>query len=259
MSGGWTIRYRGVDRSQEPLREALCTLGNGVFATRGAGEEHRADGIYYPGTYLAGGYNRLVSRIVERDVVNEDLVNFPNWTPLAFRIEDGPWFGEEESEYSDYEQTLHLKEGRLTRSFTVSDRQGRRTRVQTTRIVCMHDPHLAGIQFCVQPINWHGRLRVRAQLDGAVDNDGVARYRDLRGDHLVVADAGGKDNTSWLLVHTKQAPLSVSLSARHTVWLDGREMTDRGQTACEGAQTVWRSPDLEVAQGQEVRVEKILS
>ncbi len=34
-------------------------LGNGVFATRGAAEENRADGIHYPATYLAGAYNRL--------------------------------------------------------------------------------------------------------------------------------------------------------------------------------------------------------
>lgn len=259
MSGVWTLCYRGVDPSQEALREALCTLGNGVFATRGAGEERRADGVHYPGSYLAGGYNRLVSRIVERDVENEDLVNFPNWTPLSFRVDDGPWFGEAEVEYSDYEQTLYLKEGRLTRSFIVSDTQGRQTRIQTARIVCMHDPHLAGIQFCLQPMNWHGRLRFRAHLDGSVSNDGVARYRELRGDHLVVMDAGGAEDTSWLLVRTKQASLSVSLSARHTLWVDGREMKDRGQAVREGAQTVWRSPELKVAQGQDVRVEKILS
>jgi trehalose/maltose hydrolase-like predicted phosphorylase len=37
----------------------LCSLGNGYFATRGAGPEAEADSIHYPRTYLAGGYNRL--------------------------------------------------------------------------------------------------------------------------------------------------------------------------------------------------------
>ncbi|MDH3248167.1 MAG: hypothetical protein OEQ47_04365, partial [Acidimicrobiia bacterium] len=32
----WTLRYEGFDPDTEPLREALCTLGNGLFATRGA-------------------------------------------------------------------------------------------------------------------------------------------------------------------------------------------------------------------------------
>lgn len=259
MSGVWTLCYRGVDSSQEALREALCTLGNGVFATRGAGEERRADGVHYPGSYLAGGYNRLVSRIVGRDVENEDLVNFPNWTPLSFRVDDGPWFGEAEVEYSDYEQTLHLKEGRLTRSFIVSDTQGRQTRIQTARIVCMHDPHLAGIQFCLESLNWDGRMELRATLDGSVTNDGVARYRDLEGDHLVVVDAGGADNSSWLVVKTNQASLAVSLSARHTVWIDDRLISTVGEVRRDDARAVWSSPRFDVLRGETVRLEKVLS
>lgn len=41
------------------LREALCVLGNGLYATRGAAEESCADGTHYPATYIAGAYNRL--------------------------------------------------------------------------------------------------------------------------------------------------------------------------------------------------------
>ena len=88
---GWLLAYEGYDPKQEPLREALCALGNGVFVTRGAAEESRADGVHYPGTYLAGGYNRLATEVAGRVVVNEDLVNFPNWLPLTFRPAGGEW------------------------------------------------------------------------------------------------------------------------------------------------------------------------
>src|SRR3546814_16606622 len=71
------------------LREALCTLGNGYFATRGAFADASADGTHYPGTYVAGLYNRLETPIQDRLVENEDLVNLPNWLPLTFRIEIG--------------------------------------------------------------------------------------------------------------------------------------------------------------------------
>ena len=33
---GWKLVYEGWDPQQEGLREALCTLGNGYIATRGA-------------------------------------------------------------------------------------------------------------------------------------------------------------------------------------------------------------------------------
>ncbi|MFT6591729.1 MAG: hypothetical protein ACJA2P_002587, partial [Rhodoferax sp.] len=32
----WSLVFDGFDPLQEGLREALCTLGNGYFATRGA-------------------------------------------------------------------------------------------------------------------------------------------------------------------------------------------------------------------------------
>ena len=44
--------------AQERLREALCTVGNGYLATRGAAPESVADGVHYPGTYVAGSLRK---------------------------------------------------------------------------------------------------------------------------------------------------------------------------------------------------------
>lgn len=49
------IFYSDWKSEDQKLIEALCTLGNGYFATRGAAEESKDDGTHYPGTYLAGG------------------------------------------------------------------------------------------------------------------------------------------------------------------------------------------------------------
>lgn len=57
----WTWEYDGYDPAVERLRESLCTLGNGYFATRGAVPECRAGLVHYPATYAAGVYNRLES------------------------------------------------------------------------------------------------------------------------------------------------------------------------------------------------------
>jgi trehalose/maltose hydrolase-like predicted phosphorylase len=43
---GWELIYEGFDPAQEGLREALCTLGNGYFATRAASPESHADGTH---------------------------------------------------------------------------------------------------------------------------------------------------------------------------------------------------------------------
>jgi alpha,alpha-trehalase len=88
----WLLTYDTYEPSTERLREALCTLGNGYLATRGAAPESAADEVHYPGTYLTGCFDRLTSQVAGRTVENEDLVNAPNWLPLTFRIEGGDWF-----------------------------------------------------------------------------------------------------------------------------------------------------------------------
>ena len=57
--GTWAFTFEGYDPHNEKLREALCTVGNGYFATRGAAPESKAGQVHYPGTYAAGVYNRL--------------------------------------------------------------------------------------------------------------------------------------------------------------------------------------------------------
>ena len=102
--GQWKLIYENFDPAHECLREALCTLGNGYIATRGAAEESQADDIHYPGTYLAGGYNRLISQVAGREISNEDLVNFPNWLSLSFRPAQGKWLNLNMVEILDYHQ-----------------------------------------------------------------------------------------------------------------------------------------------------------
>ena len=137
---GWTLRYEGFDPSREGRRESLCTLGNGYFATRGASPDSEADLVHYPGTYLAGGYNRLTSEIGRRAVENEDLVNLPNWLTLTFRIDEGAWFRLADAEILSYVQELDLEGGTLRRDLRVRDAAGRTTRWREERLVSMAAP-----------------------------------------------------------------------------------------------------------------------
>jgi hypothetical protein len=66
----WTLEYDAYDPAEEGQWEALCTLVNGFFATRGAAPESRTDGVHNPGTYAAGCYNRLRDEIAGEVVEN---------------------------------------------------------------------------------------------------------------------------------------------------------------------------------------------
>jgi trehalose 6-phosphate phosphatase len=97
----WLLGYRGFDAAKEPVREVLCALGNGRFATRGAAAESRADGVHYPGTYAAGVFDRLGVDLAGRHTEHESMVNLPYWQSLSFRHDDGDWFSVRSDTVSD--------------------------------------------------------------------------------------------------------------------------------------------------------------
>ena len=184
----WQLHYEGLDPKKEGLREALCTLGNGVFATRGAAEEQHAGAISYPGTYVGGVYNQLASEVAGHTVVNEDLVNVPNWLWLTFRPVDGDWLDLWQANLLAYSQTLDLRDGILTRDFRVRDGKGRITRVTSRRLVHMGNPNLAALSWEMIAENWSGEAVVRTGIDGSVTNNGVPRYRQLSAKHLEIEE-----------------------------------------------------------------------
>jgi alpha,alpha-trehalase len=141
----WTLVYDGFDPARQGLRESLCSLGNGYFATRAALPEAEADGVHYPGTYVAGLYNRLVSQVAGRDVENEDLVNVPNWLPLRFRVDGGQWFDVSRTDVEVHQLELDMRRGTLTRHLVWREPDGRRTSMVQHRFVSRKDVHLAGL------------------------------------------------------------------------------------------------------------------
>src|ERR1035438_8424985 len=76
---GFALSYESFDPAGEGLREALTSTGNGYLCSRGAAEWENADGVHYPGTYVHGVYNRETTILGGLPVLNEDLVNLPNW------------------------------------------------------------------------------------------------------------------------------------------------------------------------------------
>ncbi len=259
MGHPWLLRYEGYDPDQEGLREALCTLGNGYLASRGTAPECVADGTHYPGTYLAGTFNRLATTIGDVTVTNESLVNLPNWLLLQLHTPDEDWFTPDGADLGDYRLELDLRRGILARMLTFTDGAGRRTRVTQRRFVHSGQPHLAGIETTVVAENWSGELTVRSGIDGRVENTLVERYRDLdHHHHEVVRHEQVDDETLLLQVATVQSRIRVAEAARTRVHRDGdpvavdRELVDDGGLIAHDL-------TLPLQQGTPLTVEKIVT
>jgi len=162
----WLMTFEGYDRDAERLREALCVVGNGYIATRGCAPEASAGENHYPGTYAAGVYNRLDDEISGKKIDNESLVNLPNWLPLTFRIDGGPWFDIDDADLLSYRQWIDLRQATMFRQFRFRDAAPRTTTVTQSRFVSMHNPHAAALQITVRAENWSGTLEFRSLIDG---------------------------------------------------------------------------------------------
>lgn len=260
MSGGWVLAYDGLDRDHEPLREALCTLGNGFFATRGAAEEQHANGTNYPGTYIAGGYNQLTSEVAGRTVVNEDLVNFPNWLWLSFRPDDGEWLDLWKTPPLDYRQELDLREGILLRRFRFADAAGRVTAIESRRLVHMHRPNLAALEWRLTAENWSGPIVLRSGIDGAVTNAGVARYRQLASRHLEVQHRSPvAPEGIYLKARTCQSHIEVAVAARTRLFAEDARLPAQQRLLLDEDDRIAEELRLDVVQGETLRVEKVVA
>ena len=255
----WSLRYEGYSPREEGLREALCTTGNGYFATRGAAAESAADGTHYPGTYIAGCYNELRTEIAGHVVEHESLVNAPNWLRLTFAAEDEPWLDLGGVEVLGYEQELDLRRGVLARKLRIRDGQGRVTRATCRRFVHMGAAHLAALETTIVPENWSGRLRIRSELDGTVENTGVPRYRELDSRHLVPIETRPLEPAAVLLVvETSQSRIRIAEAARIRLFRNGArvaaEPTVIGEPGRIGHEIV-----IDVAEADKITVEKTVA
>ncbi|MCP3891987.1 MAG: beta-phosphoglucomutase family hydrolase [Desulfobulbaceae bacterium] len=255
----WGEIYLGFDPKDEGRRETLCALGNGYFVTRGAAPEARADGVHYPGTYLAGGYNRLKTNIAGRTIENEDLVNLPNWLCLNFRIDGEEWFQIKDVTVLFYRQYLNIKKGVLNRTIRFRDKKNRETIFFQRTFVHGKLMHRAALRTIITPLNWEGTIEICSALDGRVTNLGVSRYRDLGNAHLDVVETKHLDEKSMVLkVRTNTSCLDIAMGARTELFINNRSDVAESVMADDPGGYVAKHFVAHVSRGDSLAIEKLI-
>ncbi len=256
---GFALTYEGFEPSEEGLREALTSTGNGYLCTRGAAEWQDADGVHYPGTYAHGVYNRETTILGGLPVLNEDLVNLPNWLVLKLRIEGEEAIGLGDVELLAYHHRLDIRSATVVRELRFRDRSSRETTLRSRRFVSMADVHRAGIEWTLTAENWSGRVELVSAIDGRVTNAGVARYEQLEGRHLdPVSPRTFGAEVIALKVETRQSNLYISQAARTRVFQDSEPIAVT-RTLHQMEDYIQQVLVFELRQGSAVRVEKMVA
>ncbi len=259
IESNWTLAYDSFDPEEEGLREALTSTGNGYFCTRGALSWSEADGVSYPGTYTHGGFNRETTIMAGVPVLNEDLVNLPNWLLLELRIEGEEVIGVNNVEILSYRQEYDVRNALLKRNQRFRDRAGRETTLETQRFVSMADMHQAAMQWKITPENWSGKMEMISALDGRVTNRGVARYRQLEGRHLdPVSPRTFGPEIIALEARTRQSRIYVAEAARSRVYGERGDL-DVDRSLYQMQDYIHQVLSFEVREKEPVRVEKMVA
>ncbi|MFG1798184.1 beta-phosphoglucomutase family hydrolase [Nocardia sp. NPDC049149] len=257
LTDPWLLSYGGSDSAHEGQREALTTLSNGYLGTRGAAPEYPCGGVHYPGTYLAGVYNRRTGTVAGRTVEDEQIVNIPNWLPLDIRF-GGVWWSSDAVAVRYERRDLDLRTGVSSRTAVLVEPQGRTLLVTQRRLVSLSHPHLAALETTLVPQGWSGAVEVRSGIDAGVMNTNVAEHPPFTHRQLTRIEVAPIDPWTFLVqAETSSSRIRVAVAARVIVHGD----TGVGPPIAEndGADSYSQRFPVAVRDGQPTVIDKIVA
>ena len=254
----WLLSYDDFDPEAESMREALCAVGNGYWATRASIPGTYAGDVHYPGTYLAGIFNRVENCTDGSPAETEHLINAPDWTFLRVETPDGQVLHPSDDELLDYRQELDLRHGVLRRMVRRRDEQGKITRITTEQFQSMAQPQLAALRVVVDAENWEGDVQVFSAINGDVRNTNVADDTALETRHLRPPTRHHLDERTVLLeARTTQSDIVVAMATRTTV--DNPDADAVTVRPTDTARSVGQQYSSGVAPGSPLVVDKIVA
>jgi kojibiose phosphorylase len=193
----WLVRETSWERSDQGVREAQFTLGNGYICSRGVLEEIPYDAR--PGTYLAGLYDEAGSQVTE-------IVNLPN--PINFKIiAQGEKIDVVAMDIVSHNRALDMRKGLLKRRTIYSTASKERFDYQSLRFFSMTNPHIGAMQIHFTPLDADADIIVETFTDTSMTNRGILSEGRKR--HFEVNKFTNKRNINYVCVRTFQKKVSV--------------------------------------------------
>src|SRR5690242_4865675 len=141
MTDPWILSEDSFDPQKSHHKETIFTIGNGYLCTRGAFEE--GDPGDRRATFIHGVFD-------DAPIVVTELANAPDWLPLVVYI-GGERFSMRVGTVNQFQQTLDLRTGVLTRSLRWTSPGGQSADLTFERFASLAEPHLLYLRCRVRP------------------------------------------------------------------------------------------------------------
>lgn len=182
----WRVIENRFDPKQQHYIETIFTIGNGYLGTRGTFEEGYPD--HRQATLIHGIWDYV-------PMVYTELANSFDWTAIDLWINGHP-FRMDRGTVSDYTRYLDMRNGELHRRLRWAPPGGPAVDLHFTRFASLENPHAMAVRLEVVALDAPVEVRVRARLDGQVENEGILHWHhwEQRGNH----------NTAYLYAETRR-------------------------------------------------------
>lgn len=182
----WTIRESVYHPANERIGGTQFCIGNGLMGLRGSYEELGTKEVQ--GLFAAGVYRKSVEQQFciadtfcrKKYIFNEELMPTPEEMYLIQNLPDplyckiwlnGEPFRMWDGKLLEYNRTLDLRNGLLTRMVRWDDGNGNITSLKFRRFCSMADRHLIAQDISITPENWSGEVKIESGIDASLNNE----------------------------------------------------------------------------------------
>lgn len=242
----WLVAEEGYDDSQTLVYETLFALANGRMGNRASHEEGDTRRTL-PANYIHGVFDRS-------EAFMRELCNTPDWTKLKIYLAGDP-IGPGSGRTEAYLRVLDMRGGLVAKRYVCETSGGRRTLVETVKLLSRAHPRVGLIRLYVTPLNYGGLLEFENIIDAT-----VANFMDMprfRVRHLKTVDIGDlRGMGCYVESATRDNGLPVGTAAMLRMYRGGasveapsRRFRAFGEVACEFV-------DASLAQGETLCLDK---
>lgn len=218
----WSIIEESFDPAVQEISESVFSLGNGYMGGRANAEEQYSGqslqgsymaGVYYPDKTRVGwwknGYPEYFAKVL----------NSTNWIGIDVHI-DGKPLDLARSTVTKFRRELNMKEGTLSRSFTVTLENDRQVRVESLRFISLVRQEIGAIRYSVTPLNFGGQISLTPYLDGDIKNKD-ANYDEKFWNEV---EKQSSEHGGYLTLKTKKLDFHVTSAMSYDIHMNGQNV-----------------------------------
>lgn len=243
----WIVAETEYNPRNNLMYETNFALASGMMGNRASHPEGfiRKE---LPANYMHGVFDRS-------EAFQRELCNTPNWNLLKIYYKTEPMGPESGQELQDYIRILDLKNGFIATHYITVAYDGRKTLIESIKVLSRENPECARFRFYITPLNYSGQLEFENIIDATVTN--FMDFPRFRVKHLNTRQIGPLEKTGiYVQSETRDFLLPLTtvadvLATDHT----GKDILGSRQYRGHGEQAV-EFFDANVTEGETICIDK---